>query len=376
MKRCICISCFDYYETRMKSIINYFVKKGYQTKYLYAGFDHFNKSENSNQYLEGIKVSVPSYERNLSIQRLCSHYLFSKKVISFMREYNPDIIYCMIPPNSLVKELANYKVAHSHIKLIFDCYDLWPESFPYHKFNKILRYPFLLWKNLRKKYIAMGDLIICVSQQGRALIKLECAETPVKVMRPVISEGELPAYNSDIETLTFCYLGMINHITDIELGVSILGQIAESHKTEVHIIGEGQNLKEFVEKLEAVNVKVFCHGCIFEMDKKNRIFSQCNFGLNIPREEIKSTMPLKAIEYMRAGLPFINSAKGDIQEIVSSDNIGYNIDRNDIQKTVSDLLALESEDLSQIHENCVKSYRNRFVAQNIQEIIGAVLEID
>lgn len=376
MKKCVCISCFDYYSTRMKMILKYFERKDYQIKYLYADFDHFEKASNMNKYKYGVKVKTPEYKKNLSPQRLYSHYVFSKRTIKFIRQYEPDIIYCMIPPNSLVKELAKFKLVHKNVKLVFDCYDMWPESFPYHKLNSLLNIPFSVWGNLRKKYISDADLMICVSEQGKEMLLPEVHGKPIRVIKPTLSVDDLPVYRSNVTELVFCYLGMVNHITDMDLGISILGEIAKSRKTTLHIIGEGQNLEEFVKKLQMVNVEVVCHGCVFDMDKKNEIFSKCNMGLNIPREEIGSTMSLKAVEYMRAGLPFLNSAMGDIRNIVEEDEIGFNINKNNSNASLGDkILDIHSEDLIRMHENCVKSYKERFIDQDYDSIFEEILEM-
>lgn len=366
-RKCLCISCFDYYTTRMQLINNYFVKKGYETRYLYADFDHFSKKNNNHFYENGVKIKVPTYKKNLSMQRLYSHYMFTKNVMKYIYSYRPSVIYCMIPPNSLVKKLAQYKAKESDTKLIFDCYDRWPESFPYNKLNSLLKIPFDLWRDLRKKYISEADLIVTVSEQAADDLAGEINCKPIKIIKPSMDIGNIPNYNSNVAELTFCYLGMVNHITDIDLGVKLLGAIARKRSVTLHIIGEGQNLEEFVDRLQGANVKVVCHGVVFDMNEKNKIFSMCNLGLNIPREVINSTMSLKAVEYMRAGLPFVNSAFGDIRMIVETDDIGININpKKDLQ--VNRILHLSDADLRNMHDRCVLSYQNRFLNQNFDEV--------
>jgi glycosyltransferase involved in cell wall biosynthesis len=155
----------------------------------------------------------------------------------------------------------------------------------------------------------------------------------------------------------------------MDLGVELLGGIARKRSVSLHIIGEGLNLNEFVNRLEVLNVKVICHGVVFDMDEKNKVFAQCNMGLNIPREEIHSTMSLKAIEYMRAGLPFVNNAFGDIRMFVEKDNIGININKNNIAEAIDVISGLTSDNLTNMHENTILSYRNRFINQDIKSVL-------
>ena len=69
---------------------------------------------------------------------------------------NPDLIHCLIPCNSLTKEMAIYKKNHD-CTLIFDVIDLWPETMPISKFKD--KFPFTLWRNLRDDYLQYGDKV-------------------------------------------------------------------------------------------------------------------------------------------------------------------------------------------------------------------------
>lgn len=372
MKKCVCISCFDYYSTRMESLIGFLEKEGFEITYFYADYDHFTKRKNENTYKYGKSIKVMEYKKNLSFQRLYSHYEFSKKIGKQIRIIKPDFIYCVIPPNYLLRELSGYKKKKPNTKLVYDVYDLWPQSFPYSKKSKLLSIPFSFWGKLRSKNIAVSDLILCVSEQGRTLVLPEANNTPVKILKPVIAAGEMPEYVPSTDKLSFCYLGMVNHITDMDLGEKLLSRLAEIKPTVLHIIGEGQNLDEFVQRLKRRNVDVICHGCIFDRAKKNDIFSKCNMGLNIPRDEIDSTMSLKAVEYICAGLPFINNAKGDIRKIVQEDNVGINYENN-IEQIVDKIISMEDKAYNEMHENCISAYESRFLAQDYADVFDGLL---
>lgn len=367
--KCICISCYNYYDIRMKAVIDHYKKKGFDVIYLISNFDHYSKKKFFVSYPNTYQISVPRYLKNLSVNRLLSHYIFSKKVFGKLIKIRPELIYCMFPPNSLIKEVTKYKKKYK-CKVILDCYDLWPESFPYQKFRKLLRFPFRYWKHLRDKYIGNADLILCVSEMGRKVISEMTNGIPIRVLKPSLEQKGLAKYNSDLSNgIVFCYLGNINHITDIELGVSLLGALAKYVKVKVHIIGEGQNIEDFTTRLRDCAIEVIKHGVIFDMTEKNEIFSQCHFGLNIPKKEIQSSMSLKSVEYMRAGLPFINSGIGDTYLLVEERNVGINISDISIDAILKIILDLTSEDLIKMHENCIIFYKELFSNQNYDEIL-------
>ena len=373
--KCVCISCFDYYDIRMKKILQFFQDKNFDTTYIISDFNHFSKSYNDKEckYENTYKIHVPSYNKNLSVKRLYSHMYFSKKVYEKIVEIEPDIIYCIFPPNMLVRELDRYKKNHKS-KVILDRYDTWPESFPVGKYERLLKIPFSIWRNLRDKHIDVADLLITVCEKG----KIECNEKYpdkiTKVLYPYIEPGMIPLYTFDVEEeITFGYLGNINFITNIPLLTNFLYEVSKYKKVVLHIIGGGQKLDELVDSLKNENIKVISHGPIFDEEKKNEIFSECDFGLNLPYEKINSAMALKYIEYLKVGLPIINSGVGDNYYITKENKVGFNINEDSIESLAKKLVKLSSEDINTIHNNCLLVYRNKFVEQKFEEIFKNIL---
>lgn len=364
--KCVCISCFDAYETRFKYVINYLVARGDEVKYLVGDFDHYLKQYRVDGREDTHYIHVKSYKKNLSVARLVSHSKFAKKALKEVKRYKPDLIYCMFPPNSLVKRMAQYK-SHHNVKLIFDCYDMWPESFPYK--SKLLRFPFMKWRNLRDKYIEEADLVICVSYFAQNVLKEKFHDLRSEILFPYVEVGKAIKYNSDISNkIIFCYLGNINHITDIQLGIALLTALQQKKQVELHIIGAGNNLEQFVKPLTECGVSVITHGVIYDMSEKKQIYSLCNFALNIPRKEIQSSMSLKSIEYIGVGLPIINSGVGDTSEIIEKYGIGINISQD--ESSVDCILALTADQLADMHLACGKAYHETFSFNNLQTILG------
>lgn len=368
--KAICVSSTDYYDTRMRSIISFFESKNYEVKYLISDYNHFSKERYTVDYGCSKQLHVIPYKKNISLQRLASHYMFSKKVLREIKTDNPDLIYCIVPPNSLVKQLGLYKKKNPKAKLVFDIFDTWPESFPINNPSTIIRMVFKLWANLRDRYIDFADLLICVSKAEEKEFKSK-TECKTEVLMPYLPIDELPDYKFNIKDgISFCYLGHVNSITDMELGLKILGGIAEKIPVCLHIIGEGQNKEAWISDLEKAGVSVKSHGVVFDAKEKKKIFQECDFGLNIPRPEIRSSMALKAIEYMRYGLPFINSGLGDNEEIVRDYHIGINLVDDDV---ITRILSMNGDELKKMHENSINCYRDRFLNQDYESILSEVM---
>lgn len=369
--KCVCISCFNNYDTRMKTVINFFEKHNYKVTYVISDYNHINKKYYKAKYSNCKQLHVIPYTSNISIKRLCSHWLFAKKVYRELLEIKPEIIYCMFPPNSLVQQVIKFK-RKFNVKVIFDCYDMWPESFPKGNYKRLLVFPFQYWRNLRDRYIGFADSVVTVSDKAKNELAALVKRKDIKILMPTIYDSARPKYLPDIQnTISFCYLGNINHITDIKLAEELLGTIAKKKQVKLHMIGTGERYLEFVQRMEEKGVVVFDHGIVFDMEEKNKIFSVCQFGLNIPKQEIQSSMSLKSIEYLRAGLPMINSGIADTYAIVEKEQLGINV--KGIKETAKEILNIKPEHLIEMHKKCLAYYDKVFVKQDVESILGKLI---
>lgn len=373
-KKCICISCSNHYETRIRYIRDFFKNEDIDTIYITSNFNHFEKAFYKVTYPMAIQIAVPAYKKNISLKRIWSQIVFAWKAYEQIRTINPDIIYCMFPPNSLVPLVARYRKNHM-CKVVFDGYDMWPESLPVHGVIKKIITPALkIWAGLRDWYIEMADLIVVVSESFVETAQKKWPKVPVKLLLPGIVPSEIPSYSFDVsDHISFCYLGNINYITDIDLLVEILGRVKSRKKVELHIIGEGQRLDELLSKANNAGIICHPHGVLMDEKAKRDIYSSCNLAINLPKEEIHSTMSLKSVEYMAVGLPYINTGGGDNWEIVEQYNVGVNIDRNNLEKSVRAILELTGNKLEEMKENCISYSNYRFESQNFKEILAEVL---
>ena len=77
MKAVIVSSSYSYLE-RVELLKEYYDKKGYDTTVLLTDFIHANKSY-ANWEREGyVLVNTKSYQKNISVARLYSHYKFAR----------------------------------------------------------------------------------------------------------------------------------------------------------------------------------------------------------------------------------------------------------------------------------------------------------
>ena len=120
------ISAFDTYFDRVRLLKRFFEAQGNQVTVITSDFSHRKKEYV--QYISGadILVHARKYRKNLSVSRLLSHYRLSRLIKEQVEQIHPDLIYCLLPSNSLAKQREACKKERQTTKLVFDVIDLRP----------------------------------------------------------------------------------------------------------------------------------------------------------------------------------------------------------------------------------------------------------
>ena len=80
MKRAVIISCFDWYEKRIKPIEDVLKKKEYDVNIIVFDFSHIEKKYVEKRFNSCTYIHVPKYRKNISLLRIKSHLYFGKYV--------------------------------------------------------------------------------------------------------------------------------------------------------------------------------------------------------------------------------------------------------------------------------------------------------
>ncbi|OAI88720.1 hypothetical protein AYO36_00860 [Exiguobacterium sp. KKBO11] len=371
------INCFETYEERVDLLIEYFLSKGHEVKVIQSNFEHMKKRYRSEEKKYYTFIHTPKYKKNFSISRMLSHYIFAKKATQKVKEMNPDLVYSLIPPNFLSAFLIKYKKENKNTKLIFDLIDLWPETFPVQKIKQL--FPFNYWKSLRKNGLAGSDLVISECNLYREIIENELegikCET-VYLAKDKSNSNIVTKVNLNDDLISFCYLGSINNIIDIEKISTILYKVNLNKKVKLHIIGDGEKKESLIKELQSKNIEVVYHGKIYDEQKKQLIFDQCHFGINIMKDQVCVGLTMKSIDYFRAGLPIINSIKSDTKKMLEDYNSGINIgfDKNKIHDyEINKIISYSNDKNLLLRKNTMKMYEERFTKECFMKNIDIAL---
>lgn len=337
----VIVNAFDTYEHRVELLYRYFKMHDCDVQVYVSDFQHIKKEYRNVKQKDYTFIHAEAYYKNLSVSRLQSHKKFSERVYQRIKDQDIDLLWVLIPPNSLTSMAAQYKQYHTGTKVVLDMIDLWPETMPIHKFKNIP--PLLWWKNMRDKNLEYADLIVteCALYQERINPFVRKPEMKTLYLAWPYHKKSLPVLNLD-NVLRLCYLGSINNIIDIPTIGNMINVIKERWdlKIEVHIIGDGEKREKYISELRKVGAKVIFYGKVYDEEKKKKIMDGCHLGINIMKESVCVGLTMKSMDYLENGLPILNNIKGDTWKLVEQKKIGINIDQlknytyNDVKKIV------------------------------------------
>lgn len=362
--KAVVLTCYESNEERMKLVIKSLELEGFEVVSYTSNFSHIRK-EYRNNIPEGmVALNALSYKKNLSVSRLYSHNRFAKDVFKRVRGDKPDLLYVIAPANSLVKEAYRYKY-ETGIKLIIDIIDMWPESLPVNpKVKELL--PFKLWKSYRSNYINCADRLITECNLYHEILKDEY-EGEISTLYWARNQ-EPVRYDLKLEdNLSLLYIGSINNIINVDLMVKLIENYGK--RVTVHIIGDGENKAEMIDKLNGVSDVIY-HGPVYDIDKKKEIFSKCHVGLNLYKNGLYIGLTVKSIDYFNFGLPVINNIVGDTSEFVCKYNVGINVDeKSTLDFDILKKMRMDNENIYELYED---NFESSVFIDKLRDIVGGL----
>ena len=375
MKNAVILSCFGWYEKRIEPIRKIFIEKGFKVEVMLSDFRQLTKKPVEQKFKECFYIHVLPYKKNLSLKRLCSHYGFSRKALKYLNKIKPDLIYALVPPNSVAFICYKYKKKYPATKLVFDIIDLWPESMPIGKLKRT--FPCTIWENMRNRSLKSANYIFteCSLYQEEIKEYITSSHDTLHLFKKY-AQGEEELVKKCIyekearkNLITLGYVGSINHIIDIQNIVNIVKALKNKYgNVVINIIGDGEKRKFFLDKLEETGAIINYYGMIFDELEKISILAKCDYALNLMKNTVKVGLTIKSIDYFSYGLPIINNIKGDTWKIVEHEGIGINYE-GDVNKLLGNI-KYSNKDL---HLKVLDCYKNYFTKKVFEKKIKKML---
>ena len=340
------ISCSDHYGHRLHVTADYLRLRGYEVTYITSDFDHTAKENFVCSVPECVQLHARPYRKNLSLDRILSHQMFARDVFRYLEklERQPDVVVALVPPNFLVHYGAKYKKKHPGVYLIFDIFDMWPETFPFGKAKKLLAPVFGVWAWIRDHSLSAADYVTTECEMFRRLLKLPDEKSKaIYLCAEALSIPDCGARLRE-DRLELCYLGAINNVIDIPAICGLIRELTAEKPVTLHIIGKGERQQELIEAAETAGAEVCFYGAVYDEEQKQEIISICRFGLNIMKSSVCVGLTMKSVDYFRFGLPIINNIPADTRELVEQKGIGIQCGgdcaRRVLDMTVENCLAM------------------------------------
>lgn len=372
-KRIMIVTNSTSYEPRAEKIGDFFEKRGYQVLWVESDFLHREKKKGREGKTNHLYVDTVPYKKNMSVKRLYSQYDFAQKTYRLLnhllKEQEADLLYVLIPANSLAPVAAKLKAEH-HLTLVLDIIDLWPESLPVKRLKR--SWPVECWRRLRDDYLCKADLVLTECGLYRRMLGLEHNDTvhTATLYWPKEQAVSSVLFRKDENILHIAYLGSINHIIDMNMIVRILSEVNRKKKVKLHVIGDGENRDVFLKELEESRIATEYYGIVYDEGKKQEIFSRCSFGINIMKPGVCVGLTMKSIDYFCYGIPLINNIPGDTWQMVDEYGIGINCIKEDVSRCA--LRIIEAAEKMQEKRSMIqKIYNELFTVEALEKVLAA-----
>lgn len=372
-KRAVCISCYNFYEHRVELVLERLRALGYACTYITGDYSHFTRQEYHIDYPDSEQVPTLRYRRNVSPQRIRSHLKFSRDVFRRVEQLGPELVYVMVPPNSLSREAAAYKKRHPGTRLILDIYDLWPESFPSDKVKRLAALPFALWGRFRDVGLQSADIVytecrLFAQVLGKRLAGKDVRLLPLCRERATTADPTAPAG----EELGLCYLGSIGKLLDIDALTALIREAVRLRPVALHIVGEGETREQLIAAAREAGARVVHHGRLYGEAERQAIFDQCHFGINMMKDSVRVGLTMKSLDYFAGGLPILNTIAGDTRENIAAYGAGIEVDRANIAAAARRAAGMTREQNTAMRRAALRMFRENYTVEQVRHILAGL----
>lgn len=344
------------------------ISQGHDVLWWASTFDHMTKKQrfNSTQTIEvqpGFQIRLlygPGYAKSTSLKRLFHHRATAE---AFWQEalktpVKPELIFCCLPTLQLAAKAISYGQRFA-IPVIIDIRDLWPDHF-YTLLPPSLRKlgPNLFWLDLRRaRQICHNATAITAISKTYLAWALNHAGRPQGVLdqvfpigyptesvqryEPASIEAKMAqlreSHNLSPETVVITFIGTFISSFDLETVIQAAKILAQDKQcpTKIILAGDGdqnQHLRELAKGLPNIVFTGFLDGTTLWA-----LMQISDVGLAPYKAEALMSLPNKPFEYMAAGLPILSSLSGELENLISAEQIGRQYQSGDVASLVEKL---------------------------------------
>ncbi len=337
--------------SRARMVFDYF-HKNYDTQIITSNFVHPEKKHNEDLWEYCYKIRVPFYQSNISIQRIFSHFVYANGINKAIRNFQPDLLYIIIPPNyAAIRAIKLGKKLN--IPCVLDIVDVWPNANVDR--HSALYWFYSLWAGMRIDATRNADKVILECENYAQFVSVKnfkviplCKEAPHQIH-----------IDQRSNQLSIAYLGAFSTSYDFNSLIQIVASISD-RLSNVILIGDGSEKEKVVKELEKIGVNYSDYGSMYNESMVAGVLSNCDFGYNGFKEDMIVGQSFKSLDYMSIGLPVINSMKGDLWDNIEAHNAGFNFSSRNIKGVIDKLLTITRDEIEQMRSNTKKVFSEKY----------------
>lgn len=390
---------------RTGSLGSYLSAQGHSVVWWASSFNHRTKKYYFHEHTEvdisrNEKVillhSKKAYQKNVSIARIKYHCALARE-FSIYSEKNekPDIILCSWPTPQFAKAAIRYGKKH-HVPVLLDIRDLWPDIYV-RAFPKAME-PMAKIMLLPLK-IAMGNTIKkasgIVGKEPHAL-NWGCAyanrkkgpnDACIFIGNERFSISEIDYANYSLwwerlgvneQTWNICFFSTLS-LTSIDLDTAIMAvlKLSETFPQIRLVIGGTGDAEAELKRIANNSPNVVFAGWL-NKEQMNSLMKLSKAGLYSMRntEDFTDSITNKAIQYMSAGLPLINSLTGLTRTLIEEHQIGLTYVEGDVNNCIEIIRSMIEfeEKRQQMGQHSLKVFEEMFESTKINRLFESHLK--
>ncbi|HEZ1451334.1 TPA: glycosyltransferase [Neisseria meningitidis] len=341
-------------------------------------FRHYDKSfrrpEDAEAASQGrLKVMLleeSGYGKNVSLERVASHYRFVKNFEQWLKNCRPgeqDIVYSAYPLMATNLLLGKHK-ARLGYKLIVDVQDVWPESFSsVVPFLKKVPHKLLPFASRANRAYRCADALVAVSQTYLDRAKEANPNVPGEAVYIGTDFAAIAPPRFRSKTVRLFYLGTLSYSYDVETvckGVRKL--LDDGENVELHIMGGGPDLEK-LKQYENRAIKFYGYLPYSEMMS---IAKACDIAVNAIHSHAMQSVTNKLSDYMALQKPILNSQNNaevlDLMNLLPHENYRSG-DVDGFVQAAKDILKRKNDPVQS--EEIVRRFKRDISYQKIVNLI-------
>jgi len=173
--------------------------------------------------------------------------------------------------------------------------------------------------------------------------------------------------------LTVAYCGNLGRLYDFKTLLDVMSDM-QPGSIQIFLVGDGDRRDWLLGELDRRQLPYQYFGSIYDPAQLANILCRCHLGFN-GFVNTTASFSTKASTYLSAGLPILNSMRGDLEDLVLQHNIGLNYEGGNKASLASCLTVANLAKLQEMSENCKLFFTSELDREKVRKDLSDFLKV-